>query len=33
MSFRDLSRNKFTFKIFRDPAFSFRETAVGQLPN
>ena len=32
MSFRDLSRNNFTFAIFREPAFPFRKNAEGQLP-
>ena len=33
MSFRDLSRNNFTFAIFRDPAFHFRKSAAGHLPD
>ena len=33
MSFRDLSRSKSTFAIFREPAFPFRKSARGQLPD
>ena len=32
MSFCDLSRSNFTFAIFREPAFPFRKSAVGQTP-
>ena len=31
-NFRDLSHSKFTFAIFRQPAFPFRKSAVRQLP-